>query len=130
MRKKLFLTHILLVLSVSFLIAQEQFTIDQFKDYCESSGLNFQMPDGYKVIDVKENSDLGYSFAVINSEATMEIRYTIWPLNSALKEYEASLKDKSRTMVHPNNFYKGTIQANVLNMTCLLYTSPSPRDRG
>lgn len=113
-----------LVVLLSFLMlgtipafAQKQLTINEFKTLCEESGLTFQMPEGYKVVDVKENPDLSYSFAVMNGDGSMEIRYTIWPLKQFLEEYEASLKDKNSMMVPPNNIYKGRIQANVLNMT-------------
>ncbi|WP_412984587.1 hypothetical protein [Pontimicrobium sp. IMCC45349] len=92
-------------------------TLPEFESLCDSSGLQFTMPEGYKIIDIKENRDLGYSFAVINSDSTMEIRYTIWSLKPALKQYEESLKDSNLTMIPPNNIYKGRIQANVLNMT-------------
>lgn len=75
------------------------------------------MPEGYKTIAVKENRDLSYSFAIINSNSTMEIRYSIWSLKASIKSYEESLKDSNSIMVHPNKHYKGRIQANVLNMT-------------
>ncbi|WP_299123412.1 hypothetical protein [uncultured Tenacibaculum sp.] len=116
MKKTFFLFNLLILITISS-IAQEQFTLDQFKEFCDSSGLVFKMPAGYKVTKVKENPNLGYSFAVINNDASMEIRYTIWPLKAALKNYEASLKDENSMMISPNNIYKGRIQANVLNMT-------------
>lgn len=105
----------ILLFGISY--GQNQLTITEFENLCDSSGLKFNMPAGYKIIDIKENRDLGYSFAVINADSTMEIRYTIWSLKSALEQYEKSLKDSNSMMIPPNNIYKGRIQANVLNMT-------------
>lgn len=90
---------------------------ESFVSECNEAGLSFNMPEGYKATSVKENGDLYYSFAVVNPDKSMEIRYTIWPLNNLIKEYEQSLNDPKRTMISPNSIYKGRIQANVLNMT-------------
>jgi hypothetical protein len=115
--KRILLTFSFLISMIGISYGQDQLTITEFENLCDSSGLKFNMPDGYKTIDVKENGDLGYSFAVINSDSTMEIRYTIWSLKPALEQYEKSLKDSNLMMIPPNNIYKGRIQANVLNMT-------------
>jgi len=106
-----------LVLFFGINYGQKQLTTTEFKTLCVSLGLEFTMPKGYKIIDVKENGNLGYSFAVINTDSTMEIRYTIWSLKPAIEQYKESLKDSNSIMIHPNNIYKGRIQANVLNMT-------------
>lgn len=111
------LTFILSIITIGVSFGQKQLNVQEFKTLCDTTGLIFEMPDGYKVIEVKENRDLGYSFAIINSDASMEIRYTIWSLKPAIEEYEESLKDDNSMMIPPNNIYKGRIQANVLNMT-------------
>lgn len=114
--KKVFLTLIVLI-SCSSLFGQEQLSLAEFKNLCDSNELSFEMPKGYQITPVKSNPDLGYSFAIKNADSTMEIRYTIWSLKPMLAEYEASLKDSNAIMVPPNNIYKGRIQANMLNMT-------------
>lgn len=106
-----------MVLLTGITFAQKQLTLPAFERFCDDNGLQFTMPEDHKIMEVKENGDLGYSFAVINNDATMEIRYSIWPLKTALEEYEESLKDSNTLMIHPNKIYKGIIQANVLNMT-------------
>jgi hypothetical protein len=75
------------------------------------------MPEGYSRIDVKENRDLYYSFAIINKDKSMEIRFSTWSLIDDFEAYEASLKDSNVVMINPNNMYRGIIQANALNMT-------------
>jgi hypothetical protein len=115
--KRILLTFTFLILMIGRSYGQDQLTISEFKNLCDSSGVKFTMPEGYQIMEVKENRDLGYSFAIINSDSTMEIRYTIWSLKPALEQYEKSLKDSNSMMIPPNNIYKGRIQANVLNMT-------------
>ena len=115
MRKAISVLTIVLFCGISY--GQNQLTEKKFKNLCDSSGLQFTMPEGYKIIGVRKNRDLVYSFAVINADSTMEIRYTIWSLKPELEKYEESLKDSNLIMIPPNNLYKGIIQANMLNMT-------------
>ncbi len=114
--KQIFSTLILiLIFGISH--GQDSSAIKAFENLCDSSGLQFTMPEGYNVIEVKKNRDLVYSFAAINADSTMEIRYTIWSLKPQLEKYKKSLKDSNSIMVPPNNLYKGIVQANMLNMT-------------
>lgn len=115
--KKILVTFSFFILFIGFNYGQNQLTLSEFEELCDSSGLKFNMPEGYKITDVKENGDLEYSFAIINSDLSMEIRYTIWSLKPALEQYKKSLNDINSTMISPNKIYKGRIQANVLNMT-------------
>lgn len=106
-----------LELSVSKNPIQNPKTIEEFEKFADFYGLKFKMPEGYKITEVKENGDLWYSFAVINADASMEIRYTIQTLKPYMLEYEKSLKDENSMMIPANNIYRGSIRANVLNMT-------------
>lgn len=115
MKKTLLL--LFLFITIKNFYGQEQLTTKEFKSFCNSKGLKFEMPKGYKRIDVKENRDLSYSFAIVNNDSSMEIRYTIWSLKPIIEDYNKSLNDKNTMMIPPNNIYKGLIQANVLNMT-------------
>lgn len=108
---------ILLSLLTTMTFAQDQLTLSEFEQFCDDAGLIFEMPEGYKIVEVKENRDLAYSFAILNEAGTMEIRYSIWPLQEAIEKYKESLEDENVTMIHPNKIYSGIIQANVLNMT-------------
>src|SRR5690606_38495887 len=80
-------------------------------------GLKFRMPEGYRSTPVRENPDLQYSFAIINDEKTMEVRYSIFPLAGLIAEYEKSKTDPNLTMVNPNNIHKTVMMTNGLNMT-------------
>lgn len=115
MKKILAFLCIIILANVTY--GQNEKKIVEFKKLCDSSELKFYMPKGYAVKEVRDNPDLWYSFAIINGDATMEIRYTIWSLKPAFEDYKKSLKDENSMMVNPNTIYKGRIQANVLNMT-------------
>lgn len=115
--KRILITFNFLFLLVGISYGQNQLTLTEFQKLCDSSELDFTMPEGYKIVDVKENPNLGYSFALINADSSMEIRYTIWSLKSAIEQYKESLKDSNSVMIPPNNTYKARIQTNVLNMT-------------
>ena len=65
MRKAISVLTIVLFCGISY--GQNQLTEKKFKNLCDSSGLQFTMPEGYKIIGVRKNRDLVYSFAVINS---------------------------------------------------------------
>jgi hypothetical protein len=107
----------LFTLGIGSSFGQEQLSLKAFEALCDSTGLTFEMPEGYRSTEVKENRDLGYVFAIVNEDASMEIRYTLWSLKPYVAQYEASLKDSTTVMVPPNTIYQGRIQANVLNMT-------------
>ncbi|MCB0479706.1 MAG: hypothetical protein KDC84_16175 [Crocinitomicaceae bacterium] len=111
---KLILT---LVLVYSSTLLSQNPSLSHFQSEADSAGLVFTMPEGFEITDVKENKDLYYSFAIINADKSMEIRYTIWSLNEMFEVYEASLKDSNVTMVNPNNMYYARVQANMMNMT-------------
>lgn len=98
-------------------VAQNGMTQSEFEAFCDSAGMVFTMPEGYHSVEVKDNRDLYYAFAIANEDSSMEVRFTVWPLDDILKEYEESLEDSNRIMVPPNNIYMGRVEANVLNMT-------------
>lgn len=113
MKTSLLITSVLIHL-LSF---GQQKSVADFQSFADSCGLKFVMPEGYTVTEVKENRDLWYSFAIINADSSMEVRYTVWSLEMEKQKYEESLEDPDVTMVPHNNIYKGRIQANALNMT-------------
>lgn len=109
---------ILLFFSLFSFTAQSQnLSAKQFTEHCDSTGLVFTVPNGYVSIPVKSNGDLYYEYAVINGDKSMEVRYTIWPLQDRVSEYEQSLTDSNTTLINPNRIYEGIVQANMLNMT-------------
>ena len=109
--------NLILLFLTCYVYGQKQLTLNEFKNYCNQEGIEFTIPKGYKIKKVKENPNLGYSFAIAKEDNSIEVRYTIWPLKNMIKQYKESLKDDNMTMVNPNNVYSGRVQANVLNMT-------------
>lgn len=99
-----------------FIICQSN-SVAEFQAEVDSSGMIFEMPEGFASTEIIENKDLHYSFAITNADQSMEIRYTIWPLKQSLLEYEESLQDSTKTMVNPNKLFQARVQANMMNMT-------------
>jgi len=90
---------------------------DEFQNFIDTIGLQFIMPADYVETYVKENKDLWYSFAIKDTKADFEVRYTVWSLKQTIVKYEKCKLKANCTMVSPNVIYKGRIQTNVLNMT-------------
>ena len=98
-------------------IFSQNITVEEFQKQIAESGLQFEMPVGYTIKEVKKNRDLQYSFAIINTEGTMEVRYSVFPMKETLIEYEKSKNDPNVIMINPNKLYIGIMQSNGLNMT-------------
>lgn len=121
MKLKIFGFSLLVLLLTAFAQQTEEkseiISVTDFQKFIDPMGLQFSMPDGYKEAPVFENKDLWFSFAIKDENADFEVRYSVWPLKSAFEEYERCQLDTNCIMVHPNVFYRGRIQSNVLNMT-------------
>ncbi|MFC7773040.1 hypothetical protein [Flavobacterium sp. GCM10027622] len=114
MRKRLLIAFFALVSISSF---SQTLTLEEFQKQAGLSGLQFEMPIGYKIKEVKQNRDLRYSFAIINSDATMEVRYSLFPIKEMLIAYEKSKSNTNEIMINPNNLHVGIMNSNGLNMT-------------
>jgi hypothetical protein len=62
MRRQL-LTFSILILFIRITYGQNKLTLPVFESFCDSSGLKFNMLEGYKINDVKENRNLEHSFS-------------------------------------------------------------------
>jgi hypothetical protein len=96
---------------------QKNVSVEEFREFSQSNGLQFTLPEGYTATAVKENRNLWYAFAMKDEQADFEVRYSIWSLKSDLGNYEQCQQTQECTMLHPNLMYQGRAQSNVLNMT-------------
>lgn len=112
--KKIFIAAFLALIAINSFSQDLSF---EFKEQIKSYGLNFEMPPGYKIKEVIENKDLQYSFAIINSDGSMEVRYSLFPIKNYLLEHEKSKTQKNVIMTDPNIMYKGLMVTNGMNMT-------------
>jgi len=87
----------------------------QFVSLLASVDATFTHPATFEDTPVIENYQVGYDYAIKNTEKRLEIRYSVWPLQSMLKEYEASLADPNREMIDPNILYYNQIIVTILN---------------
>lgn len=113
--KKIFLSAMFILISIN--IFCQTLSIEDFQKQIAESQLQFEIPDGYKIKEAIKNRDLQYSFAIINSEGTMEVRYSIFPMKQMLLDYEKSKNNPNEFMVNPNKIYIGIMSSNGLNMT-------------
>lgn len=113
--KKAILISVLNLISIT--TYSQNLSLEDFQKQIATSGLQFEMPANYKSTDVKENPDLHYSFAIVNASGTMQIRYSIFPLEQSLIDYEKSKNDPNVTMANPNKIHIGLVMANGINMT-------------
>ncbi len=88
-----------------------------FQKQADSLGLVFVMPPNYVADSVKSNRDLYYCFAMRDTTADFEVRYSIWSLKPAFAEYEKCKATPNCTSIHPDKIIFGRVQSNVLNMT-------------
>lgn len=88
-----------------------------FQKQADTLGFVFVIPPDFKADTVRESHDLYYCFAMKDTTADFEVRYSIWSLKTAFEEYAKCQADPNCTSVHPNKYYWGRAQANVLNMT-------------
>ena len=120
MKTKIIGLFVMTVLITAFTISDDKgkiVKVVEFQKYIDTIGLKFTMPPDYKEALVKENKDLWYSFAIKDKKADFEVRYTVWSLKPAIKEYEKCKLYTNCLMPSPNVIFKGRIQSNVLNMT-------------
>lgn len=114
-QKKTILIVVLNLISISTF--SQSISLEDFQKQIAASGLQFEIPANYKSTDVKENPDLQYSFAIVNSAGTMQIRYSIFPLEQSLIDFEKSKSDPNITMANPNKIHIGLVVSNGINMT-------------
>ena len=112
------------LLLFSFSAFSQTVSVEEFKKITDSSGLKFEMPKEYKVTKIIKNRDLDYSFAMINADSTMEVRYSIFTLKSRLKEYNDYQSSTNKTsdgmtnvMSDPNKLYWALTLSTMSNLT-------------
>lgn len=111
-------TRLLAVIFTFMAISTQSQTLElkNFKKELKPLGLQFIIPVGYQVKQTVHNKDLHYSFAIINSDSTMEIRYSLFPLKPHIINYKKALKAK-KIVTNPDSLYVGLMKANGKSMT-------------
>lgn len=89
---------------------------DRFTALLNRAGLSFTEPEGWTETPVISNNKMHYEYAITNAAKTVEIRYTIRPIDSLLIRYQ-EMKQKGGTIVHPNNYFKPALMATLMNIS-------------
>jgi hypothetical protein len=120
MKKSIALLVPVFIVVTAFSLADEKgkiVTAVDFQKQADSLGFIFSMPPNYVADSVRVNRDLYYCFAMKDTSADFEVRYSIWSLKSALVEYDRCKADPKCSSIHPDKLIYGRVQSNVLNMT-------------
>ena len=112
--KTRFLAVLLTFVAIS--TQSQTLVLKKLKKELKPLGLQFVMPLGYQVKQTVHNRDLHYSFAIINYDSTMEIRYSFFPLKPLVIKYKNALKAK-KIVTKPDSLYVGLMKANGMSMT-------------
>jgi len=59
-----------------------------FAELLEEAGMEYTLPPGFEEVPVEYNEVLPYQYRVRSSDGTVEIRYTIFPLNRVEIDYD------------------------------------------
>jgi len=91
MRPKLFLSVLALLLLMSAFAQSQQDAPKKpltFADLLEEAGMEYTLPAGFKEAPVVYNEVLPYQYRVVSDDGTVEIRYTIFPLDRVEIDYD------------------------------------------
>lgn len=91
----------------------------KFNNNLERGQLIFTEPEGFFPVDIIENKNMPYEYALKHNSKNFEVRYAIRPLDELLKDYEKKEKNKKEgdINIHPNNLYKTLLQSTTMNIS-------------
>jgi hypothetical protein len=96
---------------------------NKFLKLCNYSDMTYSIPEGFEPVEVKQNPDLAYQYAVKHKIKKLEIRYSIVPLKEDVKAYNEYLKDgakKKIILLEPN------LDHELLAITAVMNISRTP----
>ncbi|MBC7425784.1 MAG: hypothetical protein H7321_04545 [Bacteroidia bacterium] len=120
MKFKLIAAAIIFTTLMSFSHTNDKGKIVKIRDFhlfANETGLMFAMPPGYTETYVKNNSELPYNLAIIDTLAGFEIRYSVFPLKKDVKAYNKCKKTNECKMSNPNEKYKTKAKAYALKLS-------------
>ncbi|MBN1496311.1 MAG: hypothetical protein JXA07_06050 [Spirochaetes bacterium] len=78
---------------------------NNFTKLCASSDITYSIPEGFRPVEIKQNPDLAYHYAVKHKNKKLEIRYSIFPLKEDAEAYNEYVKNRSKKriiLIDPN----------------------------
>ena len=93
---------------------------NNFLKLCNYSDMTYSIPEGFKPVEVKQNPDLTYQYAVKHKNKKLEIRYSIFPLKEQVKAYNEYLNNSSKkkiVLMDPNMDHELVAITNVMNIS-------------
>lgn len=87
-----------------------------FQKLMKEHELQFEMPDGYREVPVRENGDMGYHYAIYNKDLDMEIRYSIFSIKEFVRQ-NPGFETPGPDHANPNEIWMTLFMVNLLNIT-------------
>ena len=110
----LFIVGIITFISYSFSVKP-----DQFSELLTRSDLIFTQPENFTSVEIVDQNNMQYEYALKHNSKNFEVRYAIRPLDELLKTYEKKEKNKKEgdINIHPNKLYKTLLQSTTMNIS-------------
>ena len=110
----LFIVGIITFISYSFSVKP-----DQFSELLTRSDLIFTQPENFTSVEIVDQNNMQYEYALKHNSKNFEVRYAIRPLDELIKTYEKKEKNKKEgdINIHPNKLYKTLLQSTTMNIS-------------
>ncbi|MFH1052534.1 MAG: hypothetical protein V1779_16570 [bacterium] len=127
---KLLVIFTMLTSLMSFDQCSDNYGYDELPELLERANLILILPKEYNMVPIIKNKQVRYDLAY-RLENGIEIRYSIWPYDSLLEEYNAYLERKAKGIkpvdpvkgefeelkVNPNEIYKNFFLSFIFNVS-------------
>lgn len=110
----LFIVGIITFISYSFSVKA-----DQFNELLTRGDLIFIQPENFTSVEIVDQKNMQYEYALKHTTKNFEVRYAIRPLDELIKTYEKKEKNKKEgdINIHPNTLYKTLLQSTTMNIS-------------
>ncbi len=110
----LFIVGIITFISYSFSVKP-----DKFNELLTRSDLIFTQPENFTSVEIVDQNNMQYEYALKHNTKNFEVRYAIRPLDELIKTYDKKEKNKKEgdINIHPNTLYKTLLQSTTMNIS-------------
>ena len=110
----LFIVGIITFISYSFSVKP-----DKFNELLTRGDLIFIQPENFTSVEIVDQNNMQYEYALKHNSKNFEVRYAIRPLDELIKTYDKKEKNKKEgdINIHPNTLYKTLLQSTTMNIS-------------
>jgi hypothetical protein len=103
---------------------------NNFLKLCNNSDMTYSIPEGFNPVEVKQNPDLLYQYAVKHKNKKLEIRYSIFPLKKDVEAYNEYLINKNNNAKKKIILIDPNMDHELLAITAVINISRSENTKG